>query len=325
MKTVYQLMALLICLCLPVHVFAACQQMSRAIALASEGVIDVETPDPQVLIEIDALIADVNNDTLLLGLQRAGRGTQFGDLRNFLTQLRFFARQGPSNDLRLDATLTDTLGHMQTLVRETCSHPHNISTESQTNPKAGSQKKLALLGAKEKSFATLKAERDAEERAHSAQLANLATVVAGFAIAISTGVVTYYGITLLKILRRGRRTCSIPAQIEQLGEKVPGRITIIGKLGCRFVPDTDKHAALMETLVKGSYANIIIQDALHNARIIKDPSEGCSMFFTDALSAQALRGLLAASDGPVRFDLARKLPKRPQAVNRRTLTPATGR
>lgn len=116
---------------------------------------------------------------------------------------------------------------------------------------------------------------------------------------------------VLGILRR-RKTCRIPVMLFTGHIQFPGQITVLGKLGCRFIPkDPPTMAALKRLLSEDHFYefDITIGDRTKAVFVDSVDDPHVTIFFVETLSVREQDDMLALSASEVRFDSWRPIKK----------------
>ena len=116
---------------------------------------------------------------------------------------------------------------------------------------------------------------------------------------------------VLGILRR-RKTCRIPVVLFTGHNQFPGQITVLGKLGCRFIPkDPPTMAALKRLLSEDHFYEFDLSIGDRTKAVFVDSVDDphVVIFFVETLSVREQDNMLALSSSEVRFDSWRPIKK----------------
>ncbi|MEW9920721.1 hypothetical protein AB2B41_13990 [Marimonas sp. MJW-29] len=279
----------------------------QSIELAERNFGDGQSSQPAELRALNTTISGMNNDALLLALKGSGQAYAFGDLRNFLTQLKFLSAAAHQGRYQFTDQMAEDLRRARTVADTACGSAtsagaaSNAATQGDAATAARGTYKSLELGSREKPVLTL-AQREFLQQ--SFQFGTLARLFTGIAGAAALALLAHYGLLVARVLRRNRRICEVPAELHCMMEAVPGRITVLGRYGCVFTPDAPDLFDPLAGISAGTYCTVRPTDAELGAKLMRDLSDDCSLLFTTPLDLPQMRDLLAASEIPARYDFS---------------------
>ncbi|NNK15408.1 MAG: hypothetical protein HKP51_00725 [Sulfitobacter sp.] len=286
---------------------AGCSALMDSIELAEQNFSIGKAHDAASLRELNQTIREINNDDVLLVLRGTGQASAFGDLRNFLTQLKFISEAANRDTFQFTPRMQQDLGRAREIVNTACDHRAGPSIESgsvTTDRQRGDQSThdhSLGLGSQRKPMLSPAQKAFLEE---SFNLSLLARLIAGVAIAVALVLFAHYGLVLVQVLRRNRRICEVPAEFTCMMNAVPGSVTVLGRHGCVFLPASPDDAQTIEGVTKGTYCTLHIQDTALTAKLLRDVSTDCRILFAEPISKQLMKTLLTQSEKPVRYDFS---------------------
>lgn len=283
-------------------VCADCDRLLSVIELAQATFTTAAAPDQSRLPKINKMIRDINNDAMLAVLRQSGQAHAYGTLRHFLTVMMFVADQ-PDGVVQLPDAFADDLAQAAETIDKACASqkPQGTAAAAKVDPSeprrlAGERHWRALTG--------WVGDVNAEIERHRYQLRLLGIVLLGFVLTVLLAMAAHVAVMVLRIILRGRSICDIPIHMTVLGDRLAGRITVIGKLGCVIIPDVPPDAEAAPVINRGIYLNIVVGEQVLNAKTMVETTDVYRMLFSTPLSRKTLRQLLLSSHSPVRYDLS---------------------
>jgi len=286
---------------------AGCSALMHSIELAEQNFSTGKAHNAASLRELNQTIHEINNDDVLLVLRGKGQASAFGDLRNFLTQLKFISEAANRDTFQFSPRMQQDLGRAREIVDTACDHRAGASVQSgsvATDHHRGYQspRDHSLgLGSQMKPMLSPAQKAFLEE---SFNLNLLARLIAGVVLAVALVLFVHYSFVLVQVLRRNRRICQVPAEFICMMNAVSGNVTVLGRHGCVFLPASPDDAQTIEGVTKGTYCTLHIQDTAMTAKLLCDVSTDCRILFTEPISKQMMKTLLIHSEKPVRYDFS---------------------
>ncbi|MFK7835570.1 MAG: hypothetical protein AB8B60_05065 [Sulfitobacter sp.] len=259
---------------------------------------------PENMTTLNAAIIDINNDELLATLQRAGRGKDFGNLRNFLTQIKLITQARSQSGFTLTPAMRADLVLARSVLEASCfdaaGNPLPRPEGDMAGGEENNQPKLSITTWLERSGVLTQAQRDILERQFNFRLLGQLLIFALSAIILA--VAAHYGLIFARILRRGRRICKIPATLTCLLVKVKGHVTILGQQGCRFEATVPADLIQLKGTSEGTYCLLDLPERTCSAKLITRVSEDFRMKFETPLARAETGQLCDHSITPAKFD-----------------------
>ncbi len=284
---------------------AACQALAQAVDLTERNFAPGQAADPGELAQLNSLISGISNDALLSVLRSGGQANAFGNLRNFLTQVKFISASTEPDLFRFTPQMQDDLSSARKLVDAVCTanmqkseQPSLVKSEpGQTNENVPAALRDWLN--RNRIFGPERADPQADGQLHM-----LVPLVLLVLIAAALVIAGRYAVQFLLLTQRKRRLCSIPADLVCMMTTVPGHVTVLELAGCTFIPTPGRAAEEMRDVSAGTYCAIWMDGVELQARLTSKISEDVDMDFTEPLASHALGALLDQSETPVRFDFS---------------------
>ncbi len=282
-------------------VLAACAELKQVTALASDGFTSGTHPDARTLALLRQTITQTNNDDMLRLLQRSGQAGSFGHLRNFLTELQFIAQSAEGQRREATAFQRD-LARAIAIVDIACTYDAGQAAKdfqpvtSQSPPQG-----IGLVLQRVRTSAVAAHDRLFGD---TYKLAVLGQVLTLLGVLVTAAFAGHFGFIALRTIYRGRSLCDVPIKVAFLAQETEARITIIGRYGCRIVSQDGAAQTAMLALKEGTYCRLIVADHTLNGRIMYDTVTQAGALFAAPLSRAELRGILAHSDVPPRYDFS---------------------
>ena len=290
----------------PLALQADCAALTQAVARVADLADAGQTVTQDESLALSHMIGAIDNDALLAALRRAGLARRFGDLRNALTEVSFTLRQAQASGSVMDRRLIGHLGEAHRLLDSACFRADSAAAEGAAQTPLLFAKGNALSRNAEADAAptdTPLAEEDApdDRKEYLEHLSHLFWLFLVFLAVLLGGYALHYGLLILRVIRRGRRTCSIPAVLVCVTGRTDGRLSVLGRRGCVFLP---ADAACDVAPGTDSWCKLELGAVVIDARRLPDPPPGVSFRFHRALSPQTLRHCLSTSLIPPRYDFS---------------------
>lgn len=297
---------------------AECRALAQAVNLTERNFAQGGVSDPAELAQLNGLISGISNDQLLSVLRSGGRANAFGDLRNFLTQLKFISAATDRSAFRFTPQMQEDLSFAREIVDRICSGAMDQPGETLTATGQADQRDedrfvgfQAWLG-KQRIFGS----GNGTVLQVDGRWQMLAPLVLLVLVAAALVIAGHYIVQLLRLMRRRRRICSIPAELVCMMTSMPGHVTVLELSGCTFTPTPGRAADEMRDVSAGTYCSIWIDAVELHARLTSKISEEVEMAFSAPISAHTLTSFLDQSEAPVRFDFSTLRDRSPAATAR---------
>ena len=301
------LRALTLCLILTGPASAGCAALLQSIELAVQNFASDTVKEPSSLNQLNRMIHGINNDDLLMILRASGQASAFGDLRNFLTQLKFISEATNRDTFQFTPSMEQDLGRAQGIAQRACGAAAGIEVEAgatatgQGNDGQSAQGQSLGIGSQRTSMLSPAQQAYLEE---SFNFTLLGRLIFGMTLSVLAVLSAHYGLVLYQVLRRNRRICEIPAEFLCMMNEVPGNLTVLGRRGCIFLPASPDEAREIDGVTKGTYCTLRIDDIELSAKLLHDVSTECRMLFATPISPHLMKTLLSQSEKPVRYDFS---------------------
>lgn len=129
--------------------------------------------------------------------------------------------------------------------------------------------------------------------------------VLGFLVLICmTTVLVHVLLRSIRILRRYRKRCEVPAILSISVLDVPGTIFVTGKLGCGFQPGERLDEDTLSMMTMGAFCQIKVGERIIYAKLLEDAADTVGLRYSDPLALDDLRDVLRHSLSRPRFDLS---------------------
>lgn len=309
MRTILFTLALLwMALCTSAQ--ANCDSLLRSIDLAEQTFGPNQTITDEALFALNHTIKNMNNDEILLLLRRSGQGSAFGDLRNFLTQLRLAAQFADADGFTFTPRMERDLRSARRIVNTACYQDGDINRPipaTQTNAQLRTEDRPARVGDRLKDALQNKGLLSASQRAYLDEQFNfrlLGALFASLMLVLIIAVGIRYSLLILLIMRRNRRICEIPATLTCMMTSVPGNLTIVGRYGCRFTPTSPKEMEAVAGTSTGTYCKVEVNGREINGKLMEDISANAKLLYSEPKDRPELAWLFQASVVPPRYDFS---------------------
>jgi hypothetical protein len=254
-------------------------------------------------------IQALNNDEILLTLKASGLGGAFGDLRNFLTEIKFIAQRPMQPGFQLDARMRADMEMARRVVDTACeTNTEGGSATARGGAPAGvgtpgSDPEVALgTQLHEPRRYRLSLEQQAFLR-QNFKLDLLLKLLFGSLLAVALVLAAHYGIVFLRVWRRNRRCCQIPAEMHYLMTPLRGHVSVLGRFGCVFELDPEA-PEVPQDVTPGIFCTLELGERPLNGKLTDTAGRTWGMRFRTPLSPAEMRGLLALSELPPRLDFS---------------------
>lgn len=282
-------------------VFAACTDLNMVVSLASKGFSSGGQPDAQTFEQLSSLIEQINNDDMLLVLKRTGQAGSFGNLRNFLTELKFVAQSARGQSRQPESFASD-MARANAIVRLACD---DAAAQSKDQSKGLQPGNLARgIGQRSQEARNLAAGLSEQVFANTYKLALLGKLLVVFIAVIAGTPLCHICAIMVRTIHRGRSLCDVPVIVEFMARDAPGSISILGRFGCRIVPQDAEAKSHMRSLCEGTYCRIKVGDRTINARAMYDAHHHVGLLFSNPLRHADLQDILAHSNVTARYDFS---------------------
>ena len=282
--------------------------MIAAVALTDQVFGETSFRAPVQMELLYLTITQLDNEDMLRALQASGQGSAFGDLRNFLTEVRFLTQMPDRADIRLDARMRADLDKARRVVATACTPPEpeggdGPAPESDEPGKSGTKTLTALA---ERITQTARRALSGDQQAYlqdNFKLELLLRLLAGIALAAALAAAAHYGFVVFKVVRRNRRTCRIPARLDCMMTPLDCQVIVLGRLGC-VAELSGPDRADMPELSSGTYCTLSVADQTISAKLTRRLKRGQGMLFAQPLAPEVMRRMLAQSLEPTRLDFS---------------------
>ena len=286
--------------------FATCQDLALAVDLTERNFAPGATSRSAELTQLNDAISRISNDELLRVLRSEGRANAFGDLRNFLTQLKFISASADGNDFRFTPKMQANLGFVRELVDTVCAdggpQPDPALAGKKATERAGENPLSSISqwpGAKNLFGGKTGATYQDDGQLH--MLVELVLLVFMATVLVITG---RYALQLFRLNQRRRRICVIPAELICMMTTLPGHLTVLELTCCIFTPAPCKEADDMRDVSAGTYCTLRVDEVDLSARLTTPIKDEVEILFDAPISARTQACFLAQSEAPVRLDLS---------------------
>ena len=301
--------AIAVWLALAGPVRAACDQMMEAIRLADISFSGSAEQDPVLLRRLNQTITDLNNDEVLRALKATGQAGAFGDLRNFLTQLRFVTQSAADNPFRFTPEMQAALEDSHRVIRTACDSPDLPAGQAASPGGAADASSLAATPADGMGHSLAERLTRPLTRAQEQflqdnfRLVLLLQLIGGIVLAILVVIALHYAVVIFKLIRRNRRICRVPAVMDCMMTPIDGHVTVIGVYGCSF-DAVDMAGETLGAISPGTYCTLRAGRHAFSAKVMRVSANRCGMHFTKPLRRETVRQILAGSEIPVKLDFS---------------------
>lgn len=286
---------------------ANCTLLLQAMDLATQSFAAQSSAADADYDRLHLTITMLKNDEVLRALQASGQAHTFGSLRNFLTQMKFVAQSPNPSTFEYTDRMARDFETSQEVISAACSGigSQTGSTGAQDPANAAESDGLAGIRSATGQARSTISEADAMRMiSQDMKVDKLAGFLSLFVVIAAFCISLYYCWRFARLWYRNRRICDVPATLIYILTEVPGRIRIIGRMGCRFEPSEKVDVDLLEQMTAGTFCTLKVQDKELNSQLILSLTKGLAMLFVTQLSRDEVNAMTAGSKVPSRLDLS---------------------
>lgn len=276
---------------------ANCWLLTQTIDLANETFDPDEAATPELYDTLNKAIIALNNDEVLMALKASGQSHTFGTLRNFLTQIKFVTQNPDRDAFQFTDRMNKDFDAVREIVAEACDRSDVEAAQAaavlaSADPTDG-EVNLSLATQLSNRTVSEKDQIEALEQSYRSDL-----LLQLWAVLISAAVVAvalYYGLRFVRIWHRNRRRCKVPAELVYIISTIPGQISVVGRLGCRFEPDPDFDLSGLSDVAAGTFCTLKVADEELSTKLISSIADRTRMLFVTPISRSIVNEITANS------------------------------